>query len=199
MMRFVALILFFPTLWWNKILNRVIGKHRRWWDWVDDDVLLGALPEAEHLPALKSAGIRAVINTCCEFEGHMPDYALEGVEALCLPTVDYTPPTMESIRQGIDFMHRHIAQGHKIYVHCKAGRGRSATLVMCYLIANGMTPEQAQAHLLSKRPHVLPTLYRRDVVQQFYNEIKSAPRRTTRERASTSKTAAATRSPSPPA
>ena len=29
------------------------------------------------------------------------------------------------------------AAGKKVYVHCKAGRGRSACLVCCYLIVSG--------------------------------------------------------------
>lgn len=43
-----------------------------------------------------------------------------------------------------------------VYVHCKAGRTRSATLVGCYLMEeNGWTPERAVEHMRERRPHIL--------------------------------------------
>ena len=56
----------------------------------------------------------------------------------------------------------------------KAGRGRSATVVMCWLLDNtDMTPEEAQKHMQQIRPHVLKSVYQRDVVQEFYNARNS--------------------------
>ena len=47
------------------------------------------------------------------------------------------------------------AEGGKTYVHCKAGRGRSTTLVLCYLIKYcGQVPEQAYMFVREKRPQV---------------------------------------------
>ncbi|PZC74864.1 hypothetical protein B5X24_HaOG207084 [Helicoverpa armigera] len=43
-----------------------------------------------------------------------------------------------------------------VYVHCKAGRTRSATLVGCYLMMkNGWSPEEAVKYMRSRRPHIL--------------------------------------------
>ncbi len=43
-----------------------------------------------------------------------------------------------------------------MYVHCKAGRTRSATLVGCYLMAEkGLTPEEAVNFMAARRPHIL--------------------------------------------
>ena len=53
-------------------------------------------------------------------------------------------------------------------MHCKAGRGRSATVAICWLMAaHEMTIEQAQERLQERRPHVLRGLSQRTVVQQF--------------------------------
>ena len=54
----------------------------------------------------------------------------------------------------------HAGRGELTYVHCKAGRGRSTTLVLCYLIKQaGMTPEEAFAYVRSRRPQVLSNAY----------------------------------------
>lgn len=163
---------FYATLWWNRILHRVL-KERRWWDWVDDHVLLGALPTGDHVPQLKQLGIGGVINTCREYCGPLDHYKEAGIEQLYLPTIDFVPPTIEFIRDGVAFIDRHVASGSKVYVHCKAGRGRSATIVMCYLISKGMSAEEAQSLLLAKRPHVSKKLAEREVVKQFAQECNA--------------------------
>jgi atypical dual specificity phosphatase len=66
-------------------------------------------------------------------------------------------------------MREQIAKGGKVYVHCKAGRGRSATVVLCWLVdAKNMTPDEAQSLLFEKRPHVNKHLADRQVVQEFF-------------------------------
>jgi atypical dual specificity phosphatase len=163
---FLAYLFFYPTLWWNRALCRLHSK-RRWWDWVDEHVLIGALPSASHVEKLKHEGIGAVINTCREYDGPVKHYADAGIEQLHLPTVDFTPPTMADVKRGVEFIQAHITAGRKVYVHCKAGRGRSATIVICYLIAKGMSPAHAQALLLEKRPQVNKVLTQRQVVKDF--------------------------------
>ncbi len=40
-------------------------------------------------------------------------------------------------------------------MHCKAGRGRSTTLVICYLVREmGMSPQAAYAFVRQRRPQV---------------------------------------------
>ena len=41
-------------------------------------------------------------------------------------------PSFSKLKTGVDFI-KSIDDG-KVYIHCKAGRTRSATLVACYLM-----------------------------------------------------------------
>lgn len=51
----------------------------------------------------------------------------------------------------------HASEGRKTYVHCKAGRGRSTTLVVCYLIKYfGHSPEEAYTFVRERRPQAPP-------------------------------------------
>ena len=138
-------------------------------------MLLGALPLRRHVPKLKSEGIGAVINTCQEYRGPLDDYRAAGIDELYLPTIDFTPPRLEDIQRGVEFIQRHAAAGRKVYVHCKAGRGRSATIAMCYLISRGHTPESAQAFLSEKRPQVNRSLAKRAVVLEFASKTTRIP------------------------
>ena len=161
-------LLFLPTLAWNVLLCRV-SRSWNWWDRIDDHVLLGALPFAKDVQSLHDSGVRAVINLCDEYGGPAKTYENAGIEQLHLPTVDFHAPSLVAIRRGVSFIDEHVQNGNTVYVHCKAGRGRSATLAMCWLIQDkSMTPVEAQTHLQQKRHQTVHELYCRDVVQQFY-------------------------------
>lgn len=162
-----ARTMFWPTFLWNALLGRVL-KIRNWWDRVDDVVVLGAMPLRSDVPGLAAAGVRGVVNTCQEYAGPQKEYTTAGIEQLRIPTTDFTPPSLNDVEKAVAFMNRFTSQGKSVYVHCKAGRARSATVVICWLIANrGLTPEAAQQLLLEKRPHVHRRLFERQVVKDF--------------------------------
>lgn len=59
-----------------------------------------------------------------------------GVEHCQLSTRDiFETPSHEKLLQGVSKMESFSENGKTVYVHCKAGRTRSATLVGCYLMS----------------------------------------------------------------
>lgn len=172
LLRLLAAFLFIPTVFWN--LTWQIGvRRRRWWDEVDDHLVLGAFPLGRHVPALAALGVGAVVNTCDEYAGPRAAYEAHGIEQLRIPTVDFNAPLLEDVQRAVTFMSDHAAAGRRIYVHCKAGRARSATVALCWLVAQrGMTPEQAQALLVQCRPQVMRRVFRRQVVADFVRSLE---------------------------
>lgn len=59
-----------------------------------------------------------------------------GVKFLQLQTRDiFESPDQEKLTKGVKFINKIISETNgSVYVHCKAGRTRSATLVGCYLM-----------------------------------------------------------------
>ena len=43
-------------------------------------------------------------------------------------------PNQEKLKRGVEFINKYCDEEKSVYVHCKAGRTRSATLVGCYLM-----------------------------------------------------------------
>jgi atypical dual specificity phosphatase len=171
----VARCLFYPTLVWNLLLCRLNPK-RRWWDRIDTHVIVGAIPFRADVPVLTGEAVRAVINTCEEFKGLPAEYEAAGIEQLHVPTIDFTSPKLQDVERAVRFIAKHVAQEHTVYIHCKAGRGRSATIALCWLIASrGTSPQEAQRILQERRPHVMRSLHTRPVVKLFAEKSKTDP------------------------
>ena len=165
--RFKAHAAYFPTLWWNVLLGRILKVHN-WFDQIDENVFLGAIPFASDVPRMADLGVRAVVNTCEETVGPVKQYQRHGIIQLRIPTVDFTQPKMSDVEHAVQFMNEQIAAGGKVYVHCKAGRARSGVVAICWLIQNRqISAAEAQVILNDARPHVNQHLTTRPVVQQF--------------------------------
>jgi atypical dual specificity phosphatase len=121
---------------------------------------------------MRADGVQAVVNTCEEYAGPVDEYLQHGIEQLHIPTTDFTHPRIEDVERAVEFIQEHVQRGQTVYIHCKAGRARSATVAMCWLIKyRGLTPAQAQQQLLRCRPHVNPSLTERPVVQAFAQKL----------------------------
>lgn len=165
-----AKLMFWPTLAWTILLARGLRNCTgwNWWDRIDDGLWLGALPLTSDVPKLHALGIRGVINLCAETSGPVAAHVQYGLEQLHLPTSDFTSPTRQAIDQAIAFIEQWRAEQAGVYLHCKAGRGRSATVAACWLMhSRGCTAEAAQAALTACRRQVARDLAQRDVVRKF--------------------------------
>ena len=88
-----------------------------------------------HPQALWSAGVRGVVNMCCEYSGPVAAYKDIGMKQLRLPSVDHFEPSLEYMQEAVKFIASHKKRGEKVYVHCKAGHGRAASIALCWMIS----------------------------------------------------------------
>ncbi|KAJ7944714.1 Dual specificity phosphatase [Quillaja saponaria] len=167
-----ARALFYPTLLYNVVRNKIQAEFR-WWDKVDEFILLGAVPFPVDVPCLKELGVSGVITLNERYETLVPTalYHAHGIDHLVIPTRDYCfAPSLSGICTAVNFIHENASYGRMTYVHCKAGRGRSTTIVICYLIHHKqMTPDAAYNYLRSIRPRVLLASSQWQAVQDYYH------------------------------
>jgi len=176
-----ARVTFLPTLAYNVAMERVSG--RRWWDRVDDKVILGALPfrseYTQHL--IKDQNIKGVVSMNEDYELALFSHQAEGwskmgVEFLQLSTTDiFSAPSQDKLVRGVEFIDEVTARhkGSSVYVHCKAGRTRSATLVGCYLMSEHgqWSPELAVQRMKEVRPHVLLHNKQWEAMRDFHKDL----------------------------
>lgn len=167
-----ARALFYPTLLYNVVRNKVQAEFR-WWDWIDEFVLLGAVPFRSDVSQLKDLGVGAVVTLNEPYETLVPTslYQAHGIHHLVVPTRDYLfAPSLGDICRAVDFIYENASCGQRTYVHCKAGRGRSTTIVICYLVKfKQMTPDVAYNYVKSIRPRVRLASSQWQAVLEFHN------------------------------
>ncbi len=110
-------------------------------------------------------GITAIVNMRREHCDREKGIACE--RYLQLATVDNTPPRVEDLLRGVDFIDAEIARGGKVYVHCAVGCGRAPTMAAAWLISSGESPTQALGRIRQVRPFINPTRQQKRVLEDF--------------------------------
>ncbi|EEC15986.1 dual specificity phosphatase, putative, partial [Ixodes scapularis] len=169
-------VTFYPTLVYNVVMERV--STRRWYDRIDDTVFLGALPFRSITPKLlEEENVRGVVSMNEDFElrywvTSKAEWEKNGVKFLQLSTTDiFETPCLEKLERGVQFIRSFENTDKTVYVHCKAGRTRSATLVGCYLMQRyTWTPQRAVELLREKRPHILLHYAQWEALHTYFNK-----------------------------
>lgn len=163
---------FYPTLPLTYARLALLPPRAGLWTAVDDTVLVGAAPCAMlgHPRRLRDLGVQGVVNLCAEYAGPSDAFEKLGIEQLRLPTVDHVEPSTEDLATAVDFIGRIQRQGGKVYVHCKAGHGRSAAVAYAWLLKSNygkVAPFESYEALASKRG-VRRNLWRQPNLLSYY-------------------------------
>lgn len=178
LLRTVYRVGFLPSLSYNVVLNKL--NLRPWYNRVDDKVIIGALPWLSIKDELmEQENVRAVVSMNENFEltwlkrwvAGNDHWLQSNVKFLQLQTQDiFETPSQDKLKTGVDFI-LSTKIGDTVYVHCKAGRTRSATLVCCYLMKrNHWSPEEAHEYLAKKRPQLALHKPQWEALRQFHKD-----------------------------
>lgn len=101
------------------------------------------------------------------------------------PIGDFGLPTPEQMNSILDTLDASLQAGHKIYLHCWGGIGRTGTTVGCHLVRQGRTGEEALDQL-SKWWRGVPKSYyhrhspeteeQRDFIRTWAEHDKRSPK-----------------------
>jgi protein-tyrosine phosphatase len=72
-----------------------------------------------------------------------------------IPLKDFNTPAIEKVVEILDTIELALSLGKNIYLHCHAGKGRTGTVVGCYLVRQGLSGKAA-LELLQKLRKDIP-------------------------------------------
>jgi len=120
----------------------------------------------DELPALYSAGIRAVV-CLLNIPSDAAVYESAGFAFCCLPVPDGGVPTMEQAQDFIDFVDRQLRSRRPVAVFCEAGLGRTGTMLAAYMISRGDSPELAIRRVRAVEKSAVETSLQITFLEQF--------------------------------
>jgi atypical dual specificity phosphatase len=141
----VSKLLFYPTFPITLMMR--LGNI---WTHVDDTVILGVAPMKllQHPTLLHDEGVRGVVNMCFEYEGPITEYSRLGIEQLRIPCVDHFEPSVDQMHAATQFIKKFQKRGEKVYVHCKAGHGRAASVALSWMMVENKSRTPKVTYLL---------------------------------------------------
>jgi hypothetical protein len=135
-------------------------------------LFLGGRPFAWEERKLHPLGLRSVLDLTSEFS---ETRFLRGVETYrCIPVLDNSAPSPAELELAVGFIRDRLTKG-PVYVHCALGHGRSATVVVGYLLATQAhsSLEEALALVRSKRRGVRLTGPQTKLLQHTLHERRN--------------------------
>jgi atypical dual specificity phosphatase len=126
--------------------------------WLEQPYVAGlARPSGvEDLQWLRREGIEVIVSLT---EEPLPrNWVNEaGLFLVHTPVPDMHPPEPEQIDQFVTTLERAIARNMGVAVHCGEGKGRTGTMLACYLVTKGLNAEQAIVRVRRARPGAIET------------------------------------------
>ncbi len=121
---------------------------------VDDCIYLGNMYMSADYDELKRLEITHILNCAIECKNHFPD---EFTYCNCELDDDSEFPIEKYFSKAVEFISTAVSNNKKVFVHCKLGRSRSASMILAFLIAfKKMSFEDAFNKLVTKKPLVIP-------------------------------------------
>lgn len=166
-----ATIVLAPYVVANHLALRIARRPDRFHEIVPG-LFLGPRPFAADRAAFERAGIRAVLDLTAEFGQVTFARALPGYRVL--PLLDATAPSVAQFEDAVGWCTARLAEG-PVYVHCAAGRGRSAIVVAAVLLALGHadSADAATARVRERRPSVHPNAEQRAALHAWASRRRS--------------------------
>lgn len=155
--------------WIDSIARIFLGIPNPKWSIILPDLYLGGQYKLKGVPVLISWGITAVVNMRTT-SIHLSEDTIS-FKLLNLPTKDNTAPTQQQLQHGVTFIENEIRTGGKVYIHCRQGFGRGPTMVLAYLISQGMTLDHAVQLVKQVRSFIKPTKSQIEALMVFEENL----------------------------
>jgi atypical dual specificity phosphatase len=141
--------------------------------WVIPGVLAGSMGPVidEELQYLKEKGIGAIVR--------LEQQTISGESAGLIDLAEFVPDfhatTIDQMDRIIAFIYEQVRQDKSVVVCCKAGMGRTGTVLACYLLHERYNAEDALVRVRSLRPGSVESPFQQEFVYRYEERLRQAP------------------------
>lgn len=138
---------------------------------------------ADRIQRLLRAGVNSFVDLTekgelAPYDGLLPRQG-SAIHYFRRPVVDHGVASMPQMAEILDTIAAELASGRCAYVHCRAGIGRTGTVVACHLIRTGLQPDAALGRLQelwqqSARSRSWPSVPETDEQMRFVLDWRAA-------------------------
>ncbi len=155
---------------WDFLMRALTGAPMIRYSQITPQIIVAGQYQKRGWKVLMQRGVTASINMRSEFDDEAAGIAPS--RHLRLVVEDNTPPTIDQLRRGVDFIQAEVERGGKVYIHCAAGIGRAPTMAAAYLVSTGLTPVQAWKQIKRARPFIRPTPGQEEQIEVLVESLK---------------------------
>ncbi len=147
---------------------------------IGDDLLMGAYPQdADDVAALSAAGVTAVFNLVQDVEYELADgrdacaaaLGQAGMREQRVEVVDYGNLLPGHIELATRTALAWLGEGERVYVHCRAGMQRSATVAAAIVaLREGVEPAEALDRVRARNPRANPLAHQRKDLLRWWEQ-----------------------------
>ncbi|MCB1082187.1 MAG: dual specificity protein phosphatase family protein [Chlamydiia bacterium] len=133
-----------------------------------------------HFEELQRLGMTHVISVLEDFEMEVgyfntpvshANWNQKGITTTQISAPDFYGLSAENIRLGVNDLRLALSRGEVVYIHCKAGRGRSASIVVAYLMEDhGYSLEQAISFVKQYRPDINLNEEQQQAIKNYFSD-----------------------------
>lgn len=162
-----------------------IQTEQQWYNWIPaGGHYLGAQPlnNMGHLEEILKLDIDSVLVLQEEFERRPglfntpvndTQWTQNGIKVRWIQARDFKALQIDEFIEAVDFLLNESAQYRHVYVHCKAGHGRSASVMIAFVMRYyNWSYTSAYHYIYNLRPSININPHQRDAIME-YSEIAS--------------------------
>ncbi len=149
------------------------GETPKGFCWLHPGLLGGTQkPDEAALKALSQLGTRLLVSLTQEWQPDAAIIARHGMRSLYAPVPDFQPPSVQQASMICRVASAFTARGEAVVFHCRAGKGRTGTMLAAMQIWAGMSAESAIAQVRAQNGEWIETEGQLGFLVDFATNVK---------------------------
>ena len=138
--------------------------------WVIPGRLAGSMGPVnrEQLQYLKEQGVGALIR----MEARTVSAEQVGLVDMAEYVVDFAAPSLDQVDRIVAFIDEQLAGTVAVAVSCRAGVGRTGTVLACYLVHTGYNAQDALKEVRRLRPGSVEAVSQREIIYAYEERVR---------------------------